>query len=80
MPRMPYVEAVLEETMRLYLLVGFLARKALRPDRHYGCDLRPNDTVFPNIYALHRHRLYWRRPEVFDPDRFLLEHKTGRDR
>jgi cytochrome P450 len=78
--RMPYVMAVLEETMRLYPPVGFLARKALGPDRLYGRDIRAGDTVFLNIYALHRHRLYWRRPEVFDPDRFLPEHKAGRDR
>jgi cytochrome P450 len=32
--------------------------------------MRPNDTLFLPIWALHRHQLWWERPDEFDPDRF----------
>lgn len=32
------------------------------------------------IYALHRHRLLWDRPEAFDPDRFAPALHAARDR
>lgn len=67
---MPFGRAVLEEAMRLYPPVGMLARNALRQDRLYDREVRPNDTVFVNIYALHRHRRLWQAPEAFDPERF----------
>jgi cytochrome P450 len=74
------VEAVLDETMRLYPPVGLLARSALEPDQLYDRDIRPGDTVFLNIYGLHRHKMYWESPERFDPGRFSPEAKESRDR
>ena len=76
---MPYGRAVLEEAMRLYPPVGLLARNVLQDDRLYDRDVRPNDTVFVNIYALHRHRLLWQEPNAFDPSRFGPE-AAPRDR
>jgi cytochrome P450 len=77
---MPGVEQVLEEAMRLYPPVGFLARNVLRPDTLYGREILPNETVFLNIYALHRHALLWDAPEIFDPGRFAPERAAARDR
>jgi cytochrome P450 len=76
---MPYGRAVLEEAMRLYPPVGLLARNVLGLDRLYDREIRPNDTVFLNIYSLHRHRLLWQEPNAFDPDRFGPE-AAPRDR
>lgn len=76
----PYVEQVLQEAMRLYPPVGLLARNVLAPDRIYDREIRPNDTVFLNIYALHRHRLWWEAPEAFDPDNFAPEKVAARER
>ena len=78
--RAPYVEQVLQEAMRLYPPVGLLARNVLAPDRLYDREIRPNDTVLLNIYALHRHRLWWENAEAFDPDRFAPEKSAARDR
>jgi cytochrome P450 len=77
---MPQVEAVIEEAMRLYPPVGFLARNVLRPDRLYDRDILPNETVFPNIYGLHRNRMLWENPDAFDPGRFAPERRAARDR
>ena len=77
---MPYVESVIDEAMRLYPPVGFLARNVLEDDRLYDRDLHPQETVFLNIYALHRHRLLWANPDLFDPSHFAPERKAAMDR
>lgn len=78
--RMPYVVQVIEEAMRLYPPVAFLARNVLAADTIYDRDVRPGETVFLNIQALHRHRLYWPEPDAFDPEHFAPEAVEGRDR
>ncbi|CAN5678901.1 cytochrome P450 [soil metagenome] len=78
--RAPYIDQVLQETMRLYPPVALLARNVLAPDRIHDREIQPNDTVFLNIYALHRHRLWWQAPELFDPERFAPEVAAGRER
>jgi cytochrome P450 len=74
------VQSVIEEAMRLYPPVGFLGRNVLKPDRLYDRDIKPNETVFPNIYALHRHRQLWDDPEAFDPGHFAPDRQTQRDK
>ncbi len=69
-PDDPMIDAMLQETMRLYPPVGMLARNVRQPDRIHDRDIRPRDTVFLNIYAMHRHNDYWANPHQFDPDRF----------
>jgi cytochrome P450 len=77
---MPFIEQVLEEAMRLYPPVGLLARDVLEGDELCGRTMRPNDTVFLPIWALHRHEMWWERPGEFDPDRFAPEASAKRDR
>ncbi len=77
---MPLIDAILQETMRLYPPVGMLARDVRAPDRLHGREIRPGDTLFLPLYALHRHRLYWEAPDAFRPERFLPEAARGRDR
>ena len=78
--RTPYIAQVLQETLRLYPPVALLARNVLKSDRIYDRDIRPGDTVFLNIYSLHRHHLWWENPNAFDPDNFTPEKVAGRDR
>ncbi len=42
--------------------------------------MRPNDTIFLPIWALHRHEMLWDAPRAFDPDRFSPSVSAGRDR
>jgi len=80
LPNAPYIEQVLEEAMRLYPPVGLLARNVLAPDQLYDRNIQPNDTVFLNIYAMHRHEMLWDEPEAFNPGHFAPEAKKTRDR
>ena len=77
---MPYVKSVLEEAMRLYPPVGLLARNVLAPDQIYDREIRPKETVFLNIFSLHRHHLLWRNPDAFDPDNFAPQRLADRQR
>jgi cytochrome P450 len=75
---MPFINQVLEESMRLYPPVGLLARHVVAKDELCGRVITPNDILFLPIWALHRHELLWERPDRFDPDRFAPG--TVRDR
>lgn len=66
----PYIRQVLDETMRLYPPVGFLARNVLKNDILGGRDVRPNETIFLAVYAMHRHQMWWDAPDAFDPGNF----------
>jgi cytochrome P450 len=72
---MPFILQVLEEAMRLYPPVGLLARSVVAEDELCGRTLRPNDTLFLPIWALHRHQMWWDNPDAFDPDRFASGHR-----
>jgi cytochrome P450 len=76
--RLVYTRQVIDETLRLYPPAGFLSRTARKADTLCGREVRPGDTVMLPIYALHRHRLLWDRPDAFDPDRFAPGHQTPR--
>ena len=67
---MPLIREVLEEAMRLYPPVGLLARTVIAQDELCGRIMRPGDILFLPIWALHRHELFWDRPEEFRPQRF----------
>ena len=67
---LPLVNSVLQESMRLYPPVGFLAREAISSDSLCGRDVKPGDAIFLSIYSMHRHEQYWDNPNAFQFDRF----------
>jgi cytochrome P450 len=70
LPAMPFINQVLEESMRLYPPVGLLARHVVAEDELCGRVVHANDILFLPIWALHRHEAWWERPDTFDPERF----------
>lgn len=61
---------VAQEAMRLYPPAPVLARAVIRRTALEGFNLWPGQTVIVPIYAVHRHRSLWDRPDSFDPGRF----------
>ena len=77
---MPLSRRILEESMRLYPPVGMLAREVVASDHLSGRDIAAGDVIFLPLYALHRHALLWDAPNAFNPDRFLPDQVSARDR
>ncbi|MHB1230331.1 MAG: cytochrome P450 [Halothiobacillus sp.] len=68
---LPYTRAVFEETMRLYPPVPLLSRQARAGDEIRGKQLKPDSIVLVLPWLLHRHELFWEKPDHFFPERFL---------
>lgn len=68
--RLVFTRQVILEAMRLYPPGHTLVRIASRTMDIAGTTIRAGTRVIVPIYALHRHRMWWTDPEVFDPDRF----------
>ncbi|MFS2318581.1 cytochrome P450 [Maricaulis sp. D1M11] len=70
---LPFTEAVLKESMRLYPPAPILARTSIEGQMMAGIPLPPRSDVLVSTWLLHRQREMWREPDAFIPDRFLGE-------
>ena len=91
--RMPYLDAVIKESMRLYPVAPFIVRKltteiSIPIDEEYtGSRMDSKKTIsMPSstfaciwIYALHRNPKLWERPDEFLPDRWIDPELRSRD-
>jgi cytochrome P450 len=68
--RMPFIRNVFRETLRLYPPITFLPRVANEATALDGYRIRRGALVMVAPWVLHRHQAYWKRPHLFDPDRF----------
>ncbi|MEO1476608.1 MAG: cytochrome P450 [Pseudomonadota bacterium] len=69
--RLHFTRSVFRETMRLYPPLTFMPRVALKRANVGGVQLRKGALIMISPWTLHRHELYWDKPDVFDPDRFM---------
>jgi cytochrome P450 len=77
---LPFTRQVIEETLRLYPPAAFLSRNAKASDTLVDREINAGDTVMLPIYTLHRNKLLWDQPDVFDPDNFTAKKVKDRDR
>jgi cytochrome P450 len=75
-----YTRMVLEESMRLYPPAHTMSREALAEDEIEGHRVAKGSVVSIVPWLIHRHRLLWDRPDVFDPQRFAPERVSERPR
>ncbi|MFZ2726011.1 MAG: cytochrome P450 [Methylococcaceae bacterium] len=66
-----YTRAVIEEALRLYPPVPILSRECIKDDKIRHRDIPAGSIVMAVPWLLHRHRLYWEKPDHFIPERFL---------
>ncbi|KAJ8880483.1 hypothetical protein PR048_016953 [Dryococelus australis] len=76
--QMVYLEQVINETMRLYPIIPFVARWVDEDVRISDYTLPAGTTVLISIYLVHRQPAYYPDPDKFDPDRFSEENRLSR--
>lgn len=68
----PFVDAFIDESLRLHPPTWIFARVPIRPDTlPSGTRVTPDSTLLLCQYLLHRHPATFPEPESFIPDRFL---------
>ncbi|KAJ8718253.1 hypothetical protein PYW08_002490 [Mythimna loreyi] len=71
---LPYLDAVIKETLRKYPIMGWLDRLALKDYKvNDQLTIPANTVVYVNAVGIQRDSKYFPEPEVFRPERFLPE-------
>ena len=70
LPRLPYTEHVINETLRVYPTVWMLGREAIEPVELGGYAIPVGTTVFMPQWVIHRDSRWFDEPEVFRPERW----------
>ncbi len=69
--RLPYLEAVCNETLRLYPLASAVMRKVIKPMTVLGHEVPVGGCVAAVIQVAHQNQELYPEPEKFKPERFL---------
>ncbi|KAI3741243.1 hypothetical protein L1987_58914 [Smallanthus sonchifolius] len=69
--QLPYLQAVIKETLRLHPSVPFLLHQAIRDVEIQAFMVPKNAEILCNVWAMGRDPKVWSRPETFMPERFL---------
>ncbi|XP_049832801.1 probable cytochrome P450 6a14 [Schistocerca gregaria] len=80
MTQMPYLEKVVNETLRMYPPVPILNRDVVQDYKlsRYDCVLEKGTKVVIPVMGLHHDRKFFRNPVNFDPEHFSDEQKVSR--
>lgn len=68
-----YTKQVINETLRCYPPVWAFVRKPLYEDVIDGVQIPALSNLFINVYGIHRHPLYWEKPNDFYPGHFDVD-------
>ncbi|KAL2932585.1 Geraniol 8-hydroxylase [Bienertia sinuspersici] len=69
---LPYIQAIIKETLRLHPPTPFLAPRKAEKDVQLCNYLVPkNSTIWVNVWSMGRNPRVWPNPELFYPERFL---------
>ena len=71
-PDLPYIEAIVKETMRMHPVAPMLVPRCAREDcKVAGYDIQKGTRVLVNVWTIGRDPALWEKPEEFYPDRFV---------
>lgn len=70
LPRLPYTDAVLKESMRLYPPGWAIGREVIEDCEIGGYHVPAETQIFISQYVVHRDPRFFEKPNSFDPDRW----------
>jgi cytochrome P450 len=76
LPKLPYLEMVVKEGLRLYPPAWTTSRAIVEPMEIDGVAVKPGDLVVLCMYAVHHNADYFPDPEKFDPERFSPDRES----
>ncbi|KAF4363216.1 hypothetical protein F8388_020786, partial [Cannabis sativa] len=79
LPNLPYMEAIIKETLRLHPGGAFIARESSKDCIIGGYHVPAKTRVFVNTWAINRDPANWDDPNRFIPERFMTEEKKDVD-
>jgi cytochrome P450 len=71
LPRLPYLQAVMNEVLRLYPPAYIMAREVIEPCEIGGYTFRPKVTIIFSQWVMQRDPRFYDDPERFRPERWL---------
>ncbi|CAN7985409.1 unnamed protein product [Ixodes pacificus] len=74
---MPYLEAAINETLRLYTPDSLLMRRCTQETSVAGIKVHPGMSIEIAIHGMHRDPEFFPEPDCFKPERFLPENKEA---
>jgi cytochrome P450 len=77
--RLPILDRVFKETLRMCSPVGTLARKTVKDTELLGHYIPAGTLMGVSISSSHRMEPWWDRPDTFDPDRFSDERREDKN-
>lgn len=76
--KLPYLDAVLKEGMRLFPVAPFIVRTACADIQLSTCTVPKDAIIMMSLFNLHRNEQVWgSNPDAFDPDNFLLSERVN---
>ncbi len=75
---LPHARNVFKEVLRLYPPVSFITRVAMEADELLHERIPKGALIVISPWLIHRHRKFWRRPDIFDPDRWERQREIRR--
>eukprot|EP00262_Sarcandra_glabra_P004032 TRINITY_DN149_c0_g1_i1.p1 TRINITY_DN149_c0_g1~~TRINITY_DN149_c0_g1_i1.p1 ORF type:complete len:513 (+),score=16.58 TRINITY_DN149_c0_g1_i1:236-1774(+) len=71
-PNLPYIEAMVKETMRMHPVAPMLVPRLCRHDINIaGYDILSGTCVLVNVWTIGRDPTIWDSPDEFQPERFI---------
>jgi len=76
LPRLPYAQAIVQESLRLYPPAWVIGREAVGPCKIGDRQVPIGTTVFVSPWVMHRDPRFYNRPDEFDPERWLDDRRA----
>ncbi|MED6176847.1 hypothetical protein PIB30_092232 [Stylosanthes scabra] len=73
LPNLPYLRAIVKETLRLHPAAPLLGRRSTEPSTVCGYEIPSKSLLFINLWSIGRDPKIWDNPLEFRPERFMEE-------